>query len=596
MNFIDRGKILQDERINRLKKIALIDRENIEMQPIWYEKQQKMFPTAIQISPIPSLGEVITEEAQRNAGNEDVLLQRAEGKLAQIAPRPIVQYILDRLENKDLYYLVNQWNGIEKRLREEYSTKGLDKDILISLIKDGSGKMLQPIDPTTSISSRGTARQQQEEEKLKQIQDLAKDRELELQKQRADADQLADTNQAEREKQEEERKKQEEEQRKRRESMELIARNITITRKKKKVVPAPAPPVVPQLSARWDSVTDTPFQFDESTNKLLPQYEKMFDDQVEKTNDQLVAMKPEETKAMYDLFESRFPTKMSSISSLQSEKNRLSEFIERVIFDEMYKKQEDDKQQRIQSNLSLFNTVTGMTTPPPTKVSYDDRMNELLKTPKKDLSDFSLQQTGKALPMGWNKGKMIDAILAEEYGMEHAKRKQFGFGLKREIVGKGFESPVEVRQRKNATAKKIINGKYIDLNKLKSNIITIRYCSTNALIPTVKVQTISKGVKEIVEDIMNEKFDKRLFEKLDVNEKRLIKRIVTALNVDIDLHDNSDEEFMKQFQVVLGQFRAGNNNVAIKRKLREYIAEATEAGVLPRRESQKLIFELANSD
>jgi len=71
---------------------------------------------------------------------------------------------------------------------------------------------------------------------------------------------------------------------------------------------------------------------------------------------------------------------------------------------------------------------------------------------------------------------------------------------------------------------------------------------------------------------------------------------VTALNVDIDLHDNSDEEFMKQFNIVLGQFRAGNNNVAIKRKLREYIQEATEAGVLPRRESQKLIFELANSD
>jgi hypothetical protein len=134
------------------------------------------------------------------------------------------------------------------------------------------------------------------------------------------------------------------------------------------------------------------------------------------------------------------------------------------------------------------------------------------------------------------------------------------------------------------------------LNKLKNNIITIRYCSTHALIPTVKVQSISKGVKEVVEDIMNEKFDKRLFEKLDSNEKRLIKRIVTALNVDVDLHDNSDEEFMKQFQVVLGQFRAGNNNIAIKRKLMEYITEATEAGVLPRRESQKLIFEIATSD
>ena len=132
--YIDKAAILEDEHQQRLKRIALIERENREMAPIWQEKQAKMFPTAIQLTQTPTLADVLTEETQMNAKNEDVLFQRAEAKLAQIASRPIVQYILDRLEGNELLYLVNQWNAIEKKLRDEYSTKGLDKDILISLI------------------------------------------------------------------------------------------------------------------------------------------------------------------------------------------------------------------------------------------------------------------------------------------------------------------------------------------------------------------------------------------------------------------------------------------------------------------------------
>ena len=127
--------------------------------------------------------------------------------------------------------------------------------------------------------------------------------------------------------------------------------------------------------------------------------------------------------------------------------------------------------------------------------------------------------------------------------------------------------------------KKIINGKYIDLNKLKNNIICIRYCKTRALVPNVKVQHISNGVKEIIDDIINDKFEKRLYEKLDMNEKRLVKRIVDSL----------------KFDVVLGEFRSGNTNSLIKNKLKQYIMESMESGMIPRRECFKLLFELANS-
>lgn len=602
-SFIDRNKILQDEKANRLKKIALIERENAEMLPLWQEKQAKLFPQAIQLSQIPTLQDVLTEETQKNAMNEDILIQRAESKISQIASKPIVQYILDRLEIQDLFYVVNQWNAIEKKLREEYSTKGLDKDILISLIKDGSGKMLQPINPNV-ITSRGQVRQQQKEEELKQIQDMATDRELELQKQKAELDQLADTNQTEREKQELLQKQKDEEQRKQQEALNVISKKF----KKKLVVkpqstsaqqpPASVPPTPSAPPSKYASITDDPFKYDPTNQQLDPQFEAVFQNEFNNATQQLKKLSKDEIEEQYIFFDTKFPNKFGSITGLMNDEQKIMKFVGRLIFDEVYTLQveEEKRQKKIQSNLSLFNQAK--TPRKSLNLSpYDLKKKDLVKMSKQDLVDLYFQQTSKNLPKGTLKTDIVDRLLIEEFGMKEHAIRTTGNGLSNRIIfGRGFDTPIEVRKRKNATSKKIINGKYIDLNKLKDNIICIRYCSTSALIPTVKVQSISKDVKGIIEDIINDKFEKRLFEKLDLNEKRLIKRIASALNIDIDVKDNSDDEFMKQFQVILGQFRAGNNNIAIKRKLREYISEANEAGILPRRESQKLIFELANSD
>ena len=164
---------------------------------------------------------------------------------------------------------------------------------------------------------------------------------------------------------------------------------------------------------------------------------------------------------------------------------------------------------------------------------------------------------------------------------------------KKKFFGKGAEA--EPAERKSTITKKIINGKYIDLGKLKNNVICIRYVKTGTLIPTVKVQNISSNVKEVVEDIINDKFDKRLYEKLAINDKRLIKRIADAFKLDIDTNDHTDEEYQRQFEIVIGEWRAGNTSPAIKSKLKQYVTESLESGKIPRREAFNLLFELANS-
>ena len=65
--------------------------------------------------------------------------------------------------------------------------------------------------------------------------------------------------------------------------------------------------------------------------------------------------------------------------------------------------------------------------------------------------------------------------------------------------------------------------------------------------------------------------------------------------MDFDLHSKDEEDYQHQFEVVLGQFQTGNNNPQIKAKLKQYIMKSMESGMIPRRESFKLLFELANS-
>ena len=78
---IVRNAILEDEHQNRLQKVKLINREQVEQATTWLKKQKLQFPSAISLTPTPSLGQVIFKEMQANEYNEDVLRQLAELKL-----------------------------------------------------------------------------------------------------------------------------------------------------------------------------------------------------------------------------------------------------------------------------------------------------------------------------------------------------------------------------------------------------------------------------------------------------------------------------------------------------------------------------------
>ena len=185
---------LADEREQRLRRIRLIERETAEYAPIWQAKQISLYPTAVPITQTPTLGQVITEEIQKNAMNSDVLSQRAEQKLLQLADKTNTEYILDRLEDQDLFYLVNSWDGIVKELKEKYNTKQLDKNVFIALVKKNSEDIknqFQNIN-VNDLTTRGKTKKQQKEEELQKIQDAIDEENVkdEAEKQKQGAERL----------------------------------------------------------------------------------------------------------------------------------------------------------------------------------------------------------------------------------------------------------------------------------------------------------------------------------------------------------------------------------------------------------------------
>jgi hypothetical protein len=111
--------------------------------------------------------------------DSDVLYQRAEQKLLQLADKTNTEYILDRLEDEELYYLVNNWDGVMKDLKEKYNSKQLDKNIFISLVKKNSTilkRQLKGID-FDELTTKGKLLKKQKEERLQDIEDLTNDKE-----------------------------------------------------------------------------------------------------------------------------------------------------------------------------------------------------------------------------------------------------------------------------------------------------------------------------------------------------------------------------------------------------------------------------------
>jgi len=139
---------------------------------------------------------------------------------------------------------------------------------------------------------------------------------------------------------------------------------------------------------------------------------------------------------------------------------------------------------------------------------------------------------------------------------------------------------------------KFIHRKYfIDTHKLNNNVLEIRY-NKNRHLTNVKTQVIGNGVKNIIHNIINnDNMNQKEYHVLTEHEKHLIRTILNMLEKP-HLLGSTDEQFNDKFQILLGEYNAGNNSEILRNQIKQYILHAMKLNMIGRQAGQQMIIEM----
>jgi hypothetical protein len=133
---------------------------------------------------------------------------------------------------------------------------------------------------------------------------------------------------------------------------------------------------------------------------------------------------------------------------------------------------------------------------------------------------------------------------------------------------------------------------YIDLKKLPYNILHIKYKANNC--NKTRPIEISEDAKDVILDILQDKFNQKIFDKLPQPDQIVIEQAGKIMNWnDIGLSDKNTMKLYKEFQILKGSWLAGNNSIEVKNSLKEKIFQLMELKRISYMKAMQLIFELS---
>ena len=211
---------------------------------------------------------------------------------------------------------------------------------------------------------------------------------------------------------------------------------------------------------------------------------------------------------------------------------------------------------------------------------------ESLRT-KKILSDYIDREiTSSRVPSKYNKTELQEIVFKIAYRNYMAGN---GLRKRRQIIGRGSPLPTS----RNLDKKDI--GKFtIDLDKLKQNILNVKYSSCRGSVAGLKVERVSDDVKNVVMDIVHDKFNSNLFKKTLTDDQRIVSNFVRTLKIkNVDM-DDFDRAYQHEYELLLGEVNSGNSNEKIKKQLKQYILRGINEKLIPRSQGLNQILELSS--
>jgi hypothetical protein len=165
------------------------------------------------------------------------------------------------------------------------------------------------------------------------------------------------------------------------------------------------------------------------------------------------------------------------------------------------------------------------------------------------------------------------------------------FITKAKMIGKGVTI--------NETPKYIEFGKYcLSIPDLNNEILRVKYQKTMVDVPNFK-KNISVEFVDFIENFIDtQKINDRQLEKLSKEEQKLFKRLINKSGLDVkykvkDYKDENDVKEEDRFNLVKGQYMAGNDNPRVKEELRKFIIKFMMEGKINKKEGQDILFQLS---
>ena len=116
------------------------------------------------------------------------------------------------------------------------------------------------------------------------------------------------------------------------------------------------------------------------------------------------------------------------------------------------------------------------------------------------------------------------------------------------------------------------------MDKLNKNILSVKYTSCRAMVPSLKIEKISDAVKSVVIDILEKKYNSKLFDKLMTDDQRIISTFVRTLKIpDINM-DTFDKKYQREYEILLEEV----NSEKVKIQLKQYILRGISENLIPR--------------
>lgn len=216
----------------------------------------------------------------------------------------------------------------------------------------------------------------------------------------------------------------------------------------------------------------------------------------------------------------------------------------------------------------------------------------------KQSSSSSATQSASAVPQ--KEGGISMTIEETPVGMSSAEVKvkeeeEKGSGIKKMKVikmGKGISVEQQPKYREL--------GKYaIHYGQLINNdILNVKYKSLGG-IPQFKPVAISDVFKDFLIDLMDTgKVNNRIYEQVPIEERKLFERIATGAGIIHNLKikktiTNQDAEDNKRFELLKGEYLAGNNSNVVLKELRRFVIKFMNEGKITKNSGMTLLMELA---